>query len=182
MCLLLKVQILSVMSCSSFFFTFCIYCTEELFVYGLQWSSFQDQPNSKYSSLSDGERKQIEEILYLLDKFCVGDSFYHELTMVTGELPKSYLIQQCRGDLNKLCHIDSLLLSILWFFGNTLGAKVHCLRDLIKEHVQECLKENPSFDFENETIQIKVSRDGARMTRNSSFVLFLSQSFKLVIM
>ena len=45
------------------------------------------------------------------------------------------------------------------------------MRDLIKEHVQECLKENPSFDFENETIQIKVSRDGARMTRNSSFVL-----------
>ena len=110
MCLLLKVQILSVMSCSSFFFTFCIYCTEELFVYGLQWSSFQDQSNSKYSSLSDGERKQIEEILYLLDKFCVGDSFYHELTMVTGGLPKSYLIQQCRGDLNKLCHIDSLIL------------------------------------------------------------------------
>ena len=64
--------------------------------------------NTKYGNLSEEEQKQIEEILYLLDKFCVGDSFYHELTMVTEGLPRSYLIQQCRTELNKVCYIDCL--------------------------------------------------------------------------
>ena len=44
----------------------------------------------------------------MLDKFCVGDSFFLELTKVTNGLPKSYLIQQCRANFNKLCHIDRL--------------------------------------------------------------------------
>ena len=50
--------------------------------------------NTHYSKRSEEDKIQIEEILYLLDKFCVGDSFYHELTMVTDGLPRSYLIQQ----------------------------------------------------------------------------------------
>lgn len=60
--------------------------------------------NTHYSKLSEEDKIQIQEILYLLDKFCVGDSFYHELTMVTDGLPRSYLIQQCRNELNKVCH------------------------------------------------------------------------------
>lgn len=64
--------------------------------------------NTNYSKLFEEDKIQIEEILYLLDKFCVGDSFYHELIMVIGGLPRSYLIQQCRSELNKLCHIDCL--------------------------------------------------------------------------
>ncbi|XP_022794722.1 uncharacterized protein LOC111333422 [Stylophora pistillata] len=114
----------------------------------------------KYNSLSEEEKKQVEEILFLLDKFCVGDSFVHELTMVTDGLPKSYLIQQCRANLNKLCHIDSLL-------GKAPEAKVSAVKELIKEHVVEYLRENPA----TEKIQININGDGARMTRNSSFVL-----------
>ena len=38
---------------------------------------------------------------------------------------------------------------------------------LIKEHVQEYLRENPT----TEKTEIKINRDGACMTRNSSFVL-----------
>ena len=38
---------------------------------------------------------------------------------------------------------------------------------LIKEHVEEYLKENPT----TKSIQIKINGDGAQMTHNSSFVL-----------
>lgn len=122
--------------------------------------SEEQETNLKYDSLSVEEKKQVEEILFLLDKFCVGDSFFHELTMVTDGLPKSYLIQQCRANLNKLCHIDSLP-------GTAPGAKVSAVKELIKEHVQEYLNKNPT----TKSIQIKINGDGARMTRNSNFVL-----------
>ena len=80
--------------------------------------------------------------------------------MVVDGLPRSYLIQQCRTELNKLCHIDRLP-------GKQPGAKVHDIRELIKDHVKEYLQENPG----TENIQIKINGDDARMTWNSSFVL-----------
>ena len=116
--------------------------------------------NTNYSKLFEEDKIQIEEILYLLDKFCVGDSFYHELIMVIEGLPRSYLIQQCRSELNKLCHIDCLP-------GSQPGAKVHSIKDLMKEYVEEYLQENPN----TKKIQIKINGDGAPMTRNSTFVL-----------
>ena len=49
----------------------------------------------------------MKSVLFLLDKFCIGDTAYHELTLCSGgeDLPCSYLIKQCKDDLNKLCHI-----------------------------------------------------------------------------
>ena len=95
--------------------------------------------NSKYNKLSEEDQIQIEQILYLLDKFCVGDSFNHELTMVTEGLPRSYLIQQCRNELNKVCHIDCLP-------GSQPGAKVHSIKDMIEQYVEEYLQEHPSTE------------------------------------
>jgi hypothetical protein len=126
--------------------------------------SVPEQNNSRYSSLDENEKKQIEEILFLLDKFCVGDSFYHELSMLHQGLPRSYLIKQCRDDLNAMCHIDRLP-------GSSQGAKVHSIREVIVEHVKEYLAKLENFDSSKDKIQIKVSGDGAKMTRNSNFVL-----------
>ena len=42
--------------------------------------------------------EKVEQILYLLDKFCVSDEFYHEFSMIENGLPRSYLIKQCRSD------------------------------------------------------------------------------------
>ena len=39
----------------------------------------------------------LESILYILDKFSVGDAFYHELSMLNEGLPRSYVIKQCRN-------------------------------------------------------------------------------------
>ena len=58
----------------------------------------------------DDQDKVMISILFLLDKFCIGEfAAYHdqELTMCSGgkDLPWSYLIKQCRDDLKKVCHI-----------------------------------------------------------------------------
>ena len=128
---------------------------------------------NRYNSLTEQEKTQIEEILFVLDKFCVSDSFYHEFNVITNGLPKSYLIQQCRNDLNKLCRIDPLL-------GKLPGSKVHSLRDVIKDHILDYIKENPNFDPVKESIQIKTSCDGVTMTQMQVFYCFHSPSYKLV--
>lgn len=62
-----------------------------------------------FDSLSKEEKEKVEKVLFLLDKFCVGDMFYHEFSFVCDGLPKSYLIKQCRENYNNLCHITSLV-------------------------------------------------------------------------
>lgn len=75
-------------------------------------------------SLADTERAKIEQVLFLLDKFCVGDVFYHELTMIVDGLPKSYLVKQQRDELNDICHISPTP-------GNAEGAQMS-FTDLLK--------------------------------------------------
>ena len=65
------------------------------------------QSETQYSKLSDDDKAKVEGILYLIDKFGVGDEFMHELSMVVDGLPKSYLFKQCRTDLNMGCIITS---------------------------------------------------------------------------
>ena len=62
-----------------------------------------------FDTLSEDEKGNVEKILFLVDKFCVGDSFYHELTMVMDGLLKSYLVTQRRDQLNNICHVTRTL-------------------------------------------------------------------------
>jgi len=119
---------------------------------------------SKYQNLSQDEKQKIEQILFLLDKYCVGDAFYHELSMTFNGLPRSYLVKQCQDDLNKLCHIEPLQ-------GKYIGAKVSSVKSLFQEHIQDYLNQNPSYNINDDKIKIKINGDGARMTRNSNFIL-----------
>ena len=84
--------------------------------------------------------------------------------MVVDSLPKSYLVKQARNELNSLCHLEKLP-------GINNGVKVSSLNSLLRTHIVEFLEKNPSFDIETDQIQIELSRDGARMTRNSTFIL-----------
>jgi hypothetical protein len=70
--------------------------------------SFSKKKKCSYKELSEDEQQKVKNILFVLDKFCIGEAAYHELTMVCeGEdLPKSYLIKQCKETLNKICHIS----------------------------------------------------------------------------
>ena len=118
----------------------------------------------RYNSLSEDEKKKVEQILFLLEKLCVGHSFYHEISMITDNLPRSYLVKKCREQFNKMCHIEAL-------DGNFEGGKVSSVETVFKEHISDYLKQNPDFDTTNDKIKIKIDGHGARMTRNSNFIL-----------
>ncbi|XP_020911538.2 uncharacterized protein LOC110249299 [Exaiptasia diaphana] len=133
--------------------------------------SFTDNTKAKsYKNLSEEEKNRIKEVLFIQDKFCVGEAAYHELTMSEGgeSLPRSYLIRQCKDSMNELCHIERTP-------GMAEGAQVN-FKDELKK-VLTSLISNRKEDENNESqskigkIKVKLSGDGAKMTRVTSFVI-----------
>lgn len=120
-------------------------------------------------SLPDEDKTKIEQVLFLLDKFWVGDSIYLELTMIVSGLPKSYLVKQRRDQLHEICHIGPTP-------GSAEGAQMSFTR-LLKARVQDFTSKDKETNWKDHSIQVKISRNGARMTRNSSFILL---SFSLL--
>ena len=121
---------------------------------------------STFSTLPEEEKNRVEQILFFLDKFCVGDNLYHELSMMVDGLPRSYLVKQCRQDLNSMCHLEGLK-------GQFPGAKVSSVENLFADHISDYINKNPVFCAETDSIQIKISGDGAKMTNTSNFILLL---------
>ena len=116
-----------------------------------------------FDSLSEEDKSKVENILFLLDKFCVGDSFYHELSMVDGQLPRSYLIKQRREQLNNMCHISATP-------GEEEGAQIS-FKELLTDRVTDYVASHPNTVTNGDAIKIKISGDGAQMTRNYNFML-----------
>ena len=56
--------------------------------------------------ISSEENEKLKKVLHLLDRFYISDAFYHKLTLLSDNLPKSHLIKQLRSDMNTLCHIQ----------------------------------------------------------------------------
>ena len=68
----------------------------------------ENDPKSKCESLSKEDKNTVESIIFLMDKFGVGDEFVHELSIVIEDFPvKSYLIKQCRSHLNSQVKITT---------------------------------------------------------------------------
>ena len=69
---------------------------------------YGSQNHKSFKDLPEQEQEKVQRILFITDKFCIGESAYHELTMVRGgeQLPRSYLVKQCKQALNKLCHVS----------------------------------------------------------------------------
>ena len=104
--------------------------------------------------MSEDDQCNLEKVLFLLDIFCVGNELYHELSMLSEDLPRSYLIKQQRSDLNKTYHMERTL-------GQFAGAKINYTSTLA-DHVRDVLTDKP--ELQQEKIQVKLSGDGARMT------------------
>ena len=96
--------------------------------------TFNDNRNTKvFRDLPEEEQNKLKQILFIQDKFCIGEAAYHELTMTPGGegLPRSYLIRQCKETLNEICHIERTP-------GKIEGAQVVFkdeLRNIIRKHV-----------------------------------------------
>ena len=74
--------------------------------------------------MTEADKSTIETVLFLMDKFAVGDAFIHELSMVIDGMPKSYLIKQCRDKLNSTCSVKPIP-------GGQCGAQVSFKESLI---------------------------------------------------
>lgn len=78
---------------------------KEGLTHSLNYSASNSTPHG-HANLDEEEKNKVEQVLLLLDKFCVGDEAYHELSMITEGLPKSYLVKQSRTAINNLYHIE----------------------------------------------------------------------------
>ena len=116
----------------------------------------------EYDKLSEDRQKINEQVLFLLDRFCVGDQVYHELSIITDGLPKSYLIKQLRGELNKTYHIERTP-------GPCPDARLD-FTSTLADHVRDILSMKP--ELRDRKIQIKLSGDGAQMSRSTNFMMF----------
>ena len=67
-----------------------------------------EKASKSYNELPNEEQQDIQQVLFIMDKFCIGEAAYHKLTCCPGgeELPRSYLVKQCKENLNKLCSIE----------------------------------------------------------------------------
>ena len=113
-------------------------------------------------STNEEDDDKLEQVLYLLDKFCASDELYHELTMVCDELPKSYLIKQKSSQLKKICTIEHVP-------GHYPGAQIS-FSEVLKDHIRELLQNDPSFDL-NEPVKVKISGDWVTMSRSPNLIL-----------
>ncbi|XP_022808035.1 uncharacterized protein LOC111345047 [Stylophora pistillata] len=113
-----------------------------------------NQKETQYSRLSEDDKARVESILYLIDKFGVGDEFIHELSMTVEGLPKSYLFKQCRNALNESCYIKST--------PGKAPAAQHSFTKLLADQIQNMV---------GEKVKVKLSGDGARLSRVSNFIL-----------
>ena len=79
--------------------------------------------------VSDEDRDKVLLVLYLLDKFGVGDAFYHELSMINRSLPRSHKVKQAQVEYNSeiqlktIPHYDGMYRS----FEDTLKEHIHKL-------------------------------------------------------
>ena len=61
----------------------------------------------KYDDLPEVDKTRVKELLFIMDQFCISDAAYHEVTMQESgkNLPRSYLVKQCKESKNSLTHI-----------------------------------------------------------------------------
>ena len=100
-----------------------------------------------FGSLSDEDKSKVVMVLFLLDKFCVGDNFYHEITMLFDDLPRSYFVKQKRNQLNDMCHITSTR-------GIDEGAEVSS-KELLRERINVYVTTLPTVISQGETFKLK---------------------------
>ena len=65
-------------------------------------------PSRSNDEISVSQSECIDETLYLLEKFGVSDEFYHELSMLHPQLPRSYKVKGARKDISECIDLTPL--------------------------------------------------------------------------
>lgn len=116
--------------------------------------------NSKASGAQNKEATELlESILYILDKYSVGDAFYHELAMLNDGLPCSYLIKQCRKQMNLIYTVQKT--------PPIPGAQLE-FEIVLRDELSKFLS-NPD-NAGKQTVHIKICGDGTKVSRIANYV------------
>lgn len=84
--------------------------------------------------------------------------------MVCDGLPRSYLVKQCKNHLNELSHLTVTP-------GKSQGVQTS-FKELLKEQIIDSEESRDhSVSDTQRAIKVKISGDGARMTRNSNYII-----------
>ena len=114
--------------------------------------------HTSFEKLPDEEKKKIETLLYILDTFYVSDAAYHEIALTSDSgLPSKHLIVQCRNSLSSLFTIHRCS-------GGVPGAYVD-----FEEQIANLITDSQSEMTDLKKI-VKISGDGAKITRTSNFL------------
>ena len=95
----------------------------------------------------------LEQVLYTKERFGISDAAYHELSMVTPQLPRSWKLKQQSKSLNKQWDVSPTP-------DCTTGVQ-QSLRSRLVERVQHLLLSSGDKSFEkNKLLRVKLSGDG----------------------
>ena len=70
--------------------------------------SFDEKGLKSCKVIPNEEQENIQQVFNIMAKFCIGEAAYHKLICYPGgeQLPRSYLVKQCKDDLNKGFYIE----------------------------------------------------------------------------
>ncbi|CAC5386550.1 unnamed protein product [Mytilus coruscus] len=122
--------------------------------------NFQEKKCSDFNCMTLEDQDKIMKLVFLMDRLCVSDAAYHELTMVHNDMPRSYLLVQCRNGVNKSFEIERLP-------GNVPGAVIN-----ISSEIEKLLERHVNKHDDVNQVYVKFSGDGAKVSRISNFVFF----------
>ena len=124
---------------------------------------------SASSSSSMDLDDKIKFALYVKDKFCLSDESYHELTLITNDLPRMYKIKKLSMELNSKQTISPAP-------GNILGVQ-QSIRERLLVRLRHLRSDSTSGFFNryhnhSNQLRIKLSGDGTRVGRGLHVVNF----------
>ena len=118
-----------------------------------------------YENLLSPEKNKVRKILHVCDSSFISDAAYHELAMQTNDLPSKTRVVSCRQEINSQYDIIRT--------PGMLPGSFLSLKDQLVKYIKQ-------RDFSREelhTIKVKISGDGAKVSRVSNFIVM---SFSIV--
>ena len=84
-------------------------------------------------STKGGDYEKILQILYIVDRFCVSDEAYHELSSISKDLPPLYRVKRARLSLNSTLELQR--------FSGPLPGAYHPLRGALAREIQNVVSD-----------------------------------------
>ena len=116
---------------------------------------------SSYGNLSHLDKSNVRKILHVCDNSFISDTAYHELSMQSKDLPSKNQIVACRQEVNSQFDIKRT--------PGMLPGSFLSLKDQLAKYIQGCKFSDE--ESESHTIKVKISGDGAKVSKVSNFVV-----------